>query len=177
MKSEHPDKPFCKKEPCPICQKPVQQVSRHIKLCHSDNYQVQCHVCHKMVSSNYLTRHISFEHHDYCNKNPTLAKAKQSYTKATCHICQKTMRKYFLKWHIDSIHLDKPNFKCSICEVKFTYKGELTKHLQIKHQAREQKKHAIPICQICGKSFIKTCGLNRHLASVHGTEKPYKCDK
>ncbi|XP_071315958.1 uncharacterized protein [Trachinotus anak] len=63
-------------------------------------------------------------------------------------------------------HVDDPERLCGVCGERSESAEQLRSHLQ-----SHQKTHS---CNICGKSFLSTSGLNGHIAR-HKGEKPYKC--
>ena len=65
------------------------------------------------------------------------------------------------------------NFNCDQCEIKFTQKRSLIRHIQSKH---EGAKYA---CNQCDQQFARQSDLRRHTQSVHEGVKYacYQCDQ
>ncbi|XP_023288634.1 zinc finger protein 271-like [Orussus abietinus] len=88
----------------------------------------------------------------------------------SCHICEKKFRSYTARWSHIQRH-DKGNFVCEHCGKCFSYKQNLTTHMQI-HVPMENRKHQ---CSKCGKRFLRKSHLNVHMR-IHDGVRPYTCD-
>ncbi|KAG7208499.1 hypothetical protein KM043_014723 [Ampulex compressa] len=88
----------------------------------------------------------------------------------SCKICHKTFRSYTSRWAHTQRH-KKGNFVCEHCGKCFSYKQNLTVHVQT-HLPMEDRKHQ---CSVCGKRFLRKCHLNIHMR-IHDGIRPYTCD-
>lgn len=68
------------------------------------------------------------------------------------------------------VHSGERPFKCDICEMGFTSKGNVVVHTRF-HTGEKPFK-----CESCGKSFHLKDFLNDHLRT-HTGERPHKCDQ
>ncbi|CAM4569911.1 unnamed protein product [Leuciscus chuanchicus] len=66
------------------------------------------------------------------------------------------------------VHTGERPFICQQCEIGFTHKGNLIRHMKI-HTGEKPY-----TCKLCGKSFTRNGILKNHM-SVHTGEKPYVC--
>lgn len=63
----------------------------------------------------------------------------------------------------------KTELCCSVCDKKFSHKGDFNKHLR-KHTGEQPYK-----CDVCNKKFAHTSNLSRHL-KLHSGIKPFECN-
>ena len=70
---------------------------------------------------------------------------------------------------IESIHDSKTPFDCSICDIDFSLKCTLRKHVKQIHENKSQH-----TCLICGHNYSLKCTLKNHIGSVH-ENKAQKC--
>ncbi|KAG6459879.1 hypothetical protein O3G_MSEX011654 [Manduca sexta] len=64
--------------------------------------------------------------------------------------------------HIVEEHL-KLRHECSTCNQMFNLKSSLTNHVRNKHKRLRPRENIL--CDCCGKSFMNTLSLQRHVAS------------
>ncbi|XP_057695219.1 zinc finger protein 771-like isoform X2 [Corythoichthys intestinalis] len=79
----------------------------------------------------------------------------------------KSLNKSSLKRHAKKRLVGKP-FSCSICDKRFSWKGDLEKH---KRTHTGEKPF---VCTCCGQRFAEKGNLNKHTRK-HSGEKPFKC--
>ncbi|XP_015601963.1 zinc finger protein 2 homolog [Cephus cinctus] len=87
-----------------------------------------------------------------------------------CNICDKKFRSYTSKWAHVQRH-EKGNYVCEHCGKCFSYKQNLTTHMQI-HAPIEDRKHR---CSKCDKRFLRKAHLDVHMR-IHNGIRPYTCD-
>ena len=66
---------------------------------------------------------------------------------------------------------EKPKHKCPQCELDFTLKCTMTRHIQTVHEGKKSYK-----CEICGAAFGQNQHLDKHVLSIHEKKKPFKCE-
>ncbi|XP_046604399.1 zinc finger protein 2 homolog isoform X1 [Neodiprion virginianus] len=88
----------------------------------------------------------------------------------SCNLCDKTFRSYTARWAHVQRH-KKGSYVCEHCGKCFSYKQNLTTHVQI-HVPNEERKHP---CSKCGKRFLRKAHLNVHMR-IHDGVRPYACD-
>ena len=89
-----------------------------------------------------------------------------------CEICGKTLtyRKSYAR-HIASHTGVKEREKCHICQMDFSTKGNLKRHMENHNRTLPYK------CDTCGKEFNRLDNFKRHERICHtGAQSPYKCD-
>ena len=59
---------------------------------------------------------------------------------------------------------------CEVCEITYTTKGSLDRHIQTVHEGKKPFQ-----CEICKTCFSKTNTLQKHIFTVHEGKKAYKC--
>ncbi|XP_065071355.1 zinc finger protein 665-like [Rhopilema esculentum] len=106
-----------------------------------------------------------------------------------CPFCNK---RFMTRWKLDRhtiIHTGAKPYNCIYCPKRFAEKNKLVVHVKnhkegfVDPQAVERlvnsllpKRKTTHECLVCGKSFMSSWKLNRHIR-VHSGEKPYKCSK
>ena len=61
-------------------------------------------------------------------------------------------------------------FNCSICPLAFASKGNLSRHIKIKHEVSKQTTTKFK-CEICSARFNLKSDLKKHIASLHERKK------
>ena len=67
-----------------------------------------------------------------------------------------------------SIHEQGEIFQCKVCDKKFNLLGNLTKHMQYKHEGKKYP------CKLCTKVYTQAHNLRSHMATFH-TSMRYRC--
>ena len=62
-------------------------------------------------------------------------------------------------------------FNCSICPLAFASKGNLSRHIKIKHELSKQTTTTKFKCEICSARFNFKSDLKKHIASLHERKK------
>ncbi|KAM0731366.1 Zinc finger protein 808 [Formica fusca] len=88
----------------------------------------------------------------------------------SCPICHRSFRSYTSRWTHIQRH-QKGNFMCEHCGKCFSYKQNLTMHMQT-HLPMEARKYQ---CNICEKKFMRNSHLSIH-KRIHEGIRPFKCD-
>ena len=65
------------------------------------------------------------------------------------------------------------SLKCSSCDEVFRWRAEYRRHAELVH-GQKITDPMVP-CNICNKQIVAK-RLNEHIKSVHGNERPYKCE-
>ena len=88
-----------------------------------------------------------------------------------CEICEKSYTTNKCKKnHIDIVHGKVKKFTCDVCSSSFGFKFQLTIHIENNHKGGKYE------CKNCGKVFVGSGGLAKHIKAIHGTQKSYICD-
>lgn len=91
-------------------------------------------------------------------------------TKNECTICQvEFSNKYLLNRHIRNVHATEKTHNCDICGQKFASPVYLSAH---KRYHSGDRPH---ICSFCGKGYITTSDLYHH-EKIHANKRAYKCN-
>uniref|UniRef100_A0A1I8JTE2 Transcription factor grauzone n=1 Tax=Anopheles arabiensis TaxID=7173 RepID=A0A1I8JTE2_ANOAR len=165
---------------------PKQYLLRSHQLMH---VQAECHVCKKVLSSNYALKvHLTQMHSDdgnqicaTCGKIFRTKAAMERHIKEhmglepiermQCEYCQKWFNgKYNLNKHIRFLHNERGQvFRCDLCAHESPNSRALSYHKQRVHV---QEKHE---CELCGKRFKRKLYLREHIAS-HTNVPLYTCE-
>ena len=99
-----------------------------------------------------------------CEKVPKDGSDGHCYT---CHTVFETISD--AKRHAKEVH-GTQKFKCPSCDVTFTRRDNLTRHVATVHD-----KSARQLCTLCDVEFANTDSFVRHVHNVHEEEKKYEC--
>ena len=89
----------------------------------------------------------------------------------SCSICQVSFSiKSSLKRHIEAVHEGTKAHKCSICDYTSSYKDKLKRHIEAVHGGKKPHK-----CSICDFNTSYKHVLKKHIEAVHEEKKPHKC--
>ncbi|KAJ8311650.1 hypothetical protein KUTeg_011005 [Tegillarca granosa] len=162
---------------CKICLKillTVKNLEQHIKS-HIENPNLVCEICQKTFVNNRRLK----DHYEVHKKSLD--------QKFNCTYCNKAflLGRYLLR-HIKEVHKEKVHV-CKTCGQVCNGVQDLYEHIIQTHGPCDpnQPKRNIPgalskssrfICETCGKIFKQKAALRNHSA-VHGSDRPYTCDK
>lgn len=94
-----------------------------------------------------------------------------------CNQCFKTFKnKCDLDRHVSNIHLKLKPYSCDRCSRSFGLRGNLKKHIDIVH-FNKKRVNAKVTCPVCSNVYSSNHSLTLHVASVHGQEKRFQCEK
>ena len=104
-------------QPCPICEKHVFDVKRHIKQSHGEKKKYTCNICGQQVFR--LGKHIKYHH-------------PEQDVRFTCEYCEKSFKtKAQLGRHVN-IHTGVKE-ACPFCSHKSSTRGNLFMHMKSLH--------------------------------------------
>ena len=133
-------------------------LKKHIESAHKSEMSTMCLICKKSYSDKYALKcHMKRLHGDLMGKD---GQGK------VCKLCDETVAD--LKLHMETKH-DDTGMKCKICNKQLRQDESLRMHFIQMHS-----KAGKTVCQYCGESFTN---IEAHVATLHMTEKPFKCDK
>ncbi|KAJ8707597.1 hypothetical protein PYW07_011274 [Mythimna separata] len=192
---------------CKTCGKTYtnnRHLKDHLKTHNGEVTVYKCDVCdHKLVCEKTMQIHRLRHDHKFmcrfCSKvfddvNARREHMKDSHTKEqswlSCSICGKVLLgKYSLNRHMDH-HKGIKRFSCDFCELKFSQKAVLNRHVFRKHNPKadinvgktkcdicKQSFKNIVLhmnchtkrcgCDLCGKTYADNSALNRHKQQKH----------
>ena len=64
------------------------------------------------------------------------------------------------------MHTGEKLFQCNICDISFSIKGTLKRHIESVHEGKKPFK-----CSECDAAFSNNQNLKSHISSVHGGKK------
>ena len=115
-----------------------------------------------------ITQSINVSRHKRrCDKKLSPPAVTVGSTSILCEICSKNFKnKETLRVHIYNCHSAERSgdFACSTCSSVYKSKGQLLKHVKIKHGPFTR----FP-CQLCDYSCLSKNGLGRHFNRVHSS--------
>ena len=173
------------------------KLKRHIQFVHEGIKNEKKHVCDqcgKAFMKNYdLKRHVAQVHEgvniegkyhcEDCNESfanssqldSHIATVHNNAKKYICDQCEKTFtRMDKLKSHIKCVHECIKDNICDKCDYKTSEPWKLKRHVLAVHEGIKDDKRYF--CEQCGKSFVQSQGLKRHIENVHEKSKIYQCD-
>ena len=134
-----------------------------------NRYVYTCSICKKIFSSKKGLEGHTMNFHDETNSQETTDREVVN-NEIPCEICNLnfTIREDLRK-HIINVHVKRKKFKCDICDAELSQKSSLKKHISRVHE------NAKPIqCTICPERFKRKETLQTHMKKVHS--KNHKCD-
>ena len=193
--------PICNKEFVIVDMDTENEYRKHVFYHRALGFRCECNYDDAdewSMRSHVYTVHRGSFHCVKCRKvfdtDVELTNHKQSHLSSDvlmCDFCEFTTRtKASLTCHIQCVH-DETVCVCDI--FSRTFKGKLkfglhaemtpctvcgmpvknmTRHIQTKHTANDDKKYK---CNQCGKGFVERQKLNIHMNSVHTKETKYEC--
>ena len=129
------------KKKCPICNKMVSKLSRHVMI-HSGMKPYACHLCNfRSNQSSNLSLHVQRKH--------TSGSGKKQ-----CPICNKMVS--LLDKHIMTHSGEKP-YTCNFCDYRTTQSSNLNFHVRQKHTHGGESRETVclPFVRLPGKPIVK----------------------
>ncbi|KAK7080818.1 hypothetical protein SK128_020995 [Halocaridina rubra] len=125
----------------------------HMMSAHFRPKDVQCDICGKMYTKQYLPFHI---------KTHTGERAFK------CDVCgAKFVQRVHLATHMKT-HSDVKEHQCNVCGKRFALKSTLSHHYRI-HTGEKPYK-----CNVCSKEFVQMSTMKQHMF-VHTPSEPNRC--
>ncbi|XP_044767012.1 zinc finger protein 37-like isoform X8 [Coccinella septempunctata] len=114
-----------------------------------DPRNIPCKICNRRFTFNHL---LKIHFHNDVEKN-----------EYRCSLCADVFGSDFdLKAHLTDTHSKEAHkLKCDHCGKGYTYEGDLSRHIRIKHEGFIHK------CDKCGKAFNKSQALQEHIHIKH----------
>ena len=128
---------------CKICNKPFQNLKKHVESVHEKLKKYQCHICGKIFyQKNHLKDHTESVHNmeKYKKLGLNMDKTQTLYSmnktsQSLCTICGKGFKNpHILKRHVESVHEKLKRFQCDFCEKKYYQKSHLQEHVLAAHK-------------------------------------------
>ena len=142
---------------CPICDMrfrlPLRNLLRHNAAKHSE-LKFPCFVCGKLSPNKHICKAHVKRHFDGI-----------LYRCSQCSAGFSSRSQYAIH---KSGHEGRKKFNCNVCAKEFPDDYHLKLHVRKTHNKKDESS----VCPICGRWCTK---MQEHLASVHGTEKPFAC--
>ena len=142
------------KKKCPECGKLVLHLRKHLSYFHKSKAQTKPKITNKLLQS--------FDPMQLETLFQAFAPDMES-GEVICELCAKSFPSLDkLKTHIKSDHKEcQEQFKCSLCDRAFLEKRLLKAHEECVHGEKNI------LCVECGKRFIRTFDLNKHVRIKH----------
>lgn len=155
----------------------------------SSNKANYCHKCKKAYKNfQTLKNHIKYVHKTYGQKNHCkLCPAKFKHLSVlkqhvdeihhkkisfTCEVCKKEFaRRNQYNRHMLCHQDESRHLKCPHCEKGFSFKYNLTRHIELIHKPSTESFH----CSYCGKGFNLKAAMVSHVQQVHFNIYPFQC--
>ena len=138
---------------CPTCNLSFvtrYNLQRHFRVTHAKVHKYSCVICGNKFPYKYsLSAHMIKEHGE---------------PRHTCQQCQKEFNsRGNLTQHLKSCQVVEKHFRCATCAKSFKTGDSLRQHNKYKHRADLPEKQ----CQYCGRIFVRSYDLSRHVKRVH----------
>lgn len=147
---------------CPICKKRFftlahYEAHKHWHKTSDPDRPLRCDICGlNFAKRHHLSAHRT-KHFNESRRNP-------------CTQCEKVFHTALqLREHLKTHSKDTPDselLKCPICDLAFTWRRLLTKHLKVVHDTDSDPtiKHK---CRTCGNEYMSLPSLQRHIRMAH----------
>ena len=125
--------------------------------------KANCHICHEEITCESLTGHWKNAH------------SLEIIGKVKCQLCDKNLTPKFMRNHLINKHNKNPEqlsfYKCLLCDFTGKTRGDVTDHVNQKHDGRRHK------CEMCPLVFKTSGSLQKHIREVHCKMNELKCEE
>ena len=153
---------------CDTCNKTLVSlycIERHVSI-HVSDKVYRCSICFKeFLNSDILQKHKKTKHKNVKRRAPI----KQIHT---CTICSKMLSVNEIKNHYLEHNISQP-FRCSICDLGFSFPGNLQRHEKTAHAVGGKK--SLYQCEWCKKQFTTAYNLKEHERIHTGDRISHTC--
>ncbi|KAJ8311602.1 hypothetical protein KUTeg_010957 [Tegillarca granosa] len=175
--------------PCEKCGQHCENIEEHMNSYHtSDIYS--CEVCENVFSTldqyrtHVLSKHYTtdFSESEPNKTSPNMVKNGSEEELVSDSVCQASgpssvdQHSRLIQTNMEEKSISEKNrpFSCEICDVTFSSKNWIDKHLKLKHNEGDYKL-PILVCETCGSEFLERYTLNHHRLTHVKNPKLFEC--
>ncbi len=142
---------------CPVCEKPVVCLARHVKIMHSkEEKKEKCDLCnYRAYRPCEIVAHIRASHS----------------AKVACPHCKSLVAPGYLRNHIKYVHGDYKPFGCDACDYRANARQTVEKHFDAIHRVGPLEAQ----CELCDFQTRREGHLRNHVRRVHLNIKGHHC--
>ncbi len=156
------------------------------KLDEEKQVEEECVECKKMLPKSNMTNHMKYVHKIFaCPECPVTYKSSKglrfhleehSGEAQLCTECNQLFRgRLTLRRHMKQVHTTQPWLQCDKCDKTYKTPTILRQHMEAEHSGIPRELQKTHECHVCLKKFFTKGKVKEHIASVHSTERPFRC--